>query len=414
VANRSGSIWRLLLAVALLVALSWPGRASAAAPVGVDNRPNNRCASQGDLTPLIDDGATFHTFTYPAGTGIKRSYIFVPATAGCSAISPCQVVFVLHGGTSNACEARISSQMFNFVSSKTVLVYPNGTHYPEGYGAGPGLNWNDGRIYSASDNGCTDCNLNDHAALDDVDFIARIIVDRLRAIHYSAVSLDLLRRVFAVGVSNGGAMSLRLAKDLKNRITAATSIVGQFPLNLCATTSCGRMAPTLTILGKRDVLMPFAGGGEFWSADNTWFIQKASMGASGVNTSVADPWAVPSTSLAAGYPGSIDGRIVAGSSYRLGNRADGSWLLYLDSNPGFYYAPNQRRVVEQIRLENGGHCWHGSTLNPAGYLGANPGGAPEPGRCARDSFKASKKALDFFARAPNLCWTGYDTYYCPN
>jgi polyhydroxybutyrate depolymerase len=68
------------------------------------------------------------------------------------------------------------------------------------------------------------------------------------------------RRVFAVGMSNGGFFTLRLACHSSQRIAAAVAVAANLSTQEAAECSLARPVPVAFILGTEDKLVPYAGG----------------------------------------------------------------------------------------------------------------------------------------------------------
>ena len=134
-----------------------------------------------------------------------------------------------------------------------IVVYPQGLDQ----------HWIDGR----------DVNADEHRdGTDDVRFFAALI-DHLASTH----TID-RSRVYATGISNGGMMSLRLACDLANQITAVAIVTGSMWDELAATCTPPRPVPILILNGTDDPLVRWDGGdvtifgksrGEVWSTEDT-------------------------------------------------------------------------------------------------------------------------------------------------
>ena len=96
--------------------------------------------------------------------------------------------------------------------------------------------WNDGSLFP---NGP-----------DDVDFISTMIDELATSYHIDS------SRVYATGLSNGGAMSYYLASQLPNRLAAIAPVAAPRPANPTAP----RPLPVLHVHGTADSFVPIAGG----------------------------------------------------------------------------------------------------------------------------------------------------------
>ncbi|MEM7059398.1 MAG: hypothetical protein AAF557_17580 [Pseudomonadota bacterium] len=158
--------------------------------------------------------------------GIRRDFI----VEGSGRNTP--ALLVLHGGTSNAKTIRRYARLSLSQRGWTVI-FPNGVD---------GI-WNDGRVGR------------DGAPLrttDDVGFL-RALIDKLAL----EGRID-RRRVFATGISNGGAMSQRLICQAPDLIAGAVIFVMQFPVGLYCPS--GPSVPMTFVLGTQDPLVPIDGG----------------------------------------------------------------------------------------------------------------------------------------------------------
>jgi polyhydroxybutyrate depolymerase len=170
-----------------------------------------------------------------------------PAYDGTSAVP---LVLDFHGFSSNM-EAQAALSAFNTLSDANgfIVAYPQGLFglpsNPLAINGYEGPSWNGGNLCcaAAADND-----------VDDVGF-ARAVV--------SAIALDAnidLRRVYATGLSNGGAMTQRIACDAADTFAAAAPVafpIAFDPLSLCRP---ARPMPLLAFAGLTDILVPYDGG----------------------------------------------------------------------------------------------------------------------------------------------------------
>ncbi|HZZ71441.1 MAG TPA: PHB depolymerase family esterase [Pirellulales bacterium] len=166
----------------------------------------------------------------------ERTYlVHVPADYDGASAWP--VVLAFHGGATDAAAmARFSNLDEQADRSRCIAVYPNGTGRREHL-----LTWNAGNC----------CGYAMWNEVDDVGFVGAIIDQLARE-----ANVD-LRRVYAVGMSNGGMLAYRLASELSARIAAIGSIAGPMATATCAP---ARPVPLIHFHGTHDEFAPFAGG----------------------------------------------------------------------------------------------------------------------------------------------------------
>ena len=170
------------------------------------------------------------------GARQRRYAFYAPAKVA----SRPPLLLALHGSMGNAEQMRrITAYRFEQLADDHGFIVV----YPEGYDG----HWNDCRKkgpYAAK-------RLN----IDDVGFM-RALVARLR----STYGID-STRVFAVGLSNGGHMSFRLALEAPDVVRGAAAAAANLPSpeNFDCTPISGAV-PVLIINGTDDPINPFAGG----------------------------------------------------------------------------------------------------------------------------------------------------------
>ena len=187
---------RLFLASLLLVALALPA------------------AAAGKFL-IVHDGKT------------RRYYVEYPAGP-----HPAPAIVVLHGRSSNPNRMRRIAD-FKLHERGWVEIYPEGI----------GLEWNDGR---------TGDNDQPLSRVDDLGFL-RAILDRL-----AAEGLIDPARVFFAGISNGGAMTLRVICQAPELVAGAAVVIMNQPVGM----ECpdGPPVPLMFIHAAGDPLVPFVGG----------------------------------------------------------------------------------------------------------------------------------------------------------
>jgi polyhydroxybutyrate depolymerase len=172
--------------------------------------------------------------------GVARAYdLRVPPAYDGS--TPIPLVLDLHGYTADKNVQRLISGMGERANEAGfAIAWPNGTD----------VSWNAGWC----------CGLAVQNEVDDVGFL-RTLADAIA----SEIAID-RRRVYVTGLSNGGAMSQRLACEAADVFAAAAPLA--FPIGLSPIASCApvRPIPVLTFQGTTDGLVPYEGGFPFPSA----------------------------------------------------------------------------------------------------------------------------------------------------
>jgi polyhydroxybutyrate depolymerase len=149
------------------------------------------------------------------------------------------VVIVLHGGGGHPENAVSMSQMDRVAQrEKFIAVYPGGTG---GMPGGKLLTWNAGHC----------CAYARENKVDDVGFIAKMI-DQLVASGRADP-----KRIYVTGMSNGGMMTHRLARELPGRLAGIAPIVGAIFGDEAPASS---PVPAIIFVGQLDQTVPAAGG----------------------------------------------------------------------------------------------------------------------------------------------------------
>jgi polyhydroxybutyrate depolymerase len=166
--------------------------------------------------------------------GRKRHYYFYVPEHQTSAPSP--VILAFHGGGRATVPGGWSLDHYIDLSQKAtkagfIVVYPDG--YKHSWNAGPGI---DGK----SPNWGPAC----EEKVDDVKFVKMLIDDLART-----VPID-RHRIYATGMSNGSAMTYRLAVELCDQIAAAAGVVSE--LSLKAPVTIKRAVPVMYFWGTAD------------------------------------------------------------------------------------------------------------------------------------------------------------------
>ena len=187
------------------------------------------------LVSIDQNDPTLHTITIEGQQ--PRTFIVVtpPST---SSDTPLPLLLGFHGRTSNGQSLRDYSQIDTFVADMSfIAVYIDGS-------IDQWSSWNAGLC-------CTPAITNQ---IDDVGLVSTLI-DYFKTNY----TID-PTRIWAVGHSNGGMMSYRLACDLSEKITAIAIVGGALTDDSCTP---AKSVSVLHIHGDLDPTVPFLGGGKF-------------------------------------------------------------------------------------------------------------------------------------------------------
>lgn len=174
--------------------------------------------------------------------GITREYwVYDPRDSGIGKSDKRPLILVLHGGGGRAekFDAMTNEEMsFNKLADREDILVA----YPQGLNK----NWNDGRAVSHIKTQAQDT--------DDAGFLSALIDTLVNARNADP------KRVYAVGPSNGGHMSNRLACDLSGKVAAVGIVIGLMPKKYLD--KCKPQSPVSVLImnGTEDPLVPFNGG----------------------------------------------------------------------------------------------------------------------------------------------------------
>jgi polyhydroxybutyrate depolymerase len=166
----------------------------------------------------------------------RSYYIFVPDNYQPERSTPLLLVF--HGGVGQGNIMAIKTG-FNEIAEQDnfIVVYPNGIKRDSGE------QWNDGR------------NLPDEDNIDDISFVTTLIEQIQQSWNINQ------KKIYAVGGSNGGFFTQRLACEIPDIFAAAASVSATLAKALqsrCQTPI--KAIPLLMINGTHDKLVPWRGG----------------------------------------------------------------------------------------------------------------------------------------------------------
>lgn len=164
-------------------------------------------------------------------SGAERSYLLaVPPRSG-----PAPLVIALHGGGGNA--ATMTPRWLPTAQREGFVVA-----FPQGLGrVGNMGTWNA--------DGC--CGYAMTTGADDVAFIAAVIDDVSRQVEIDP------RRVYVAGLSNGGMLTHRVAREIGDRLAGVAIVAGAVFDDAPSTSG---PVPVLIMHGERDEVVPYHGG----------------------------------------------------------------------------------------------------------------------------------------------------------
>jgi polyhydroxybutyrate depolymerase len=169
--------------------------------------------------------------------GYDRTYrLHIPASY--DGVQPLPLVLALHGGGGTGENmVRLTGDLNDLADAEGFLVaYPDGVE----------KHWNDGRALT---------NRRTYTEnIDDVGFL-KALVDRI-AQEYAVDP----GRIYAMGISNGGMMSYRLACEATDTFSAIAAVVSSMSVELFASCAPTRPVSVLVMNGTADPLVPWQGG----------------------------------------------------------------------------------------------------------------------------------------------------------
>lgn len=190
------------------------------------------CASAKQPT---DDSLTLQSMRYD---GLQRTYyLHLPPHFPSAVKLP--LVLVLHGGGRTDGDEVAERTGYNKLANQEgfIAVYPNGVD----------AQWNDGR-------GKASRKSEKIVKIDDVGFLSALI-DRLIRDDKADP-----RRVYVMGLSNGGMMTLRMGCEVGSKLAAIAPVIANMPANMMKTCQPGSPLPVLLMNGTQDPMVPWQGG----------------------------------------------------------------------------------------------------------------------------------------------------------
>lgn len=254
--------------------------------------------------------------------GTSRSYyLHIPSSYQSG--KPMPLVLAFHGGRGRGDRLAINTRLNDVASREGFIVaYPNGVNNQ----------WNDGRNAEGLDTN-----------IDDVGFVSTLI-DKL--VGEKSINKN---KVYAVGISNGGMFTQRLACQISNKLAAVATVIAALPKNLQATCKPRRPMPIVMINGTADTIVPWQGGEVAQDIRN-----RAGQKPRGVGGEVIS---VPATIA---FWRSNNGCSLQQSVEKLPDtQPDGTQV----TRSQYSNCRNASQVV-LYTIEGGGHGWPGSNIRP--------------------------------------------------
>ncbi len=209
-------------------------------PPGGDPIPDtsSQVACEGKTAQPLDA-----TWTITVGGAQRVARVHVPASYDPS--TPMPVVFDVHGRTQNASgEMALSESKTKSDAAGFIAIYPESATSP--------TSWNSGSC-------CDPASTND---LDDTGFMTKLLDEAEAKLCVDA------KRVFMMGMSNGGYESHRIACELADRFAAVGPVAGLHLFSGCAPS---RPVPVMMVNGTADNLSQYVYVDEavaFWRDHN--------------------------------------------------------------------------------------------------------------------------------------------------
>lgn len=192
-----------------------------------------------DVCPPAADQPTGEIEGRVDSGGLERGYLlYVPPTLDLAAPAP--LVLSFHGAGGSAGQQR-DLTLWNALADEegVIVVYPQGTGLPRTFNVTTTVMRND---------------------VNDMDY-TRVLIAHLAALYCVDPA-----RIYASGISNGGAMSIGLACALADVIAAVGSVAGAYDTVLAEyieTCDAPRSVPTIAFHGTADHIAPYEGGPAF-------------------------------------------------------------------------------------------------------------------------------------------------------
>jgi len=205
----------VLLALSLL--------AAACSGIEAVPTPSTTTTMAPQAVPLLADGPGRYEATVTSGDALRRFVLVVPERI----LDPAPLLLVFHGFTGSPADVEEQTGFTELAEEHGFLVaYPEGEGRPRSWRADP------------------------RRGDRDVEFVRDLV---------AAISAEVLvdpGRVYAAGMSNGGAMAARLACDASDVIAAVGTVAAPYPLIDCEDS---RPVPLVAFHGTADLIVPYEG-----------------------------------------------------------------------------------------------------------------------------------------------------------
>ncbi|UXI04010.1 alpha/beta hydrolase family esterase [Photobacterium sp. TY1-4] len=185
-----------------------------------------------------DPGSDLSRQTITVKGIVRDFYLHLPPPDKTST-SAAAVVIALHGGGRTDGDELAQRAGFERLAAQDgmIIVYPNGIT----------AQWNDGREKAARRS-------REVMSVDDVGFLSALIEHLVAEYHADP------KRIFMMGLSNGGMMTLRMGCEASEKLAAIAPVIANMPANLINRCTPKTSLPVLLMNGTADPLVPWSGG----------------------------------------------------------------------------------------------------------------------------------------------------------
>lgn len=186
---------------------------------------------------FADESIPLHTgmtsFKMTSGGITRTGLVYIPQNYDSSKATP--LVIGYHGGFGEGQNQDNLTHMSKVADKENFLIL-----YPDGINR----HWNDGRAKAVEYGTVTD----------DVQFTKDLIAQASKRLNIDT------KRIYATGISNGGMMTYRVAREMTTTFAAAASVSSGTPVEQTTMQDPSAPIPMLIMNGTDDPLLPFNGG----------------------------------------------------------------------------------------------------------------------------------------------------------